>query len=181
MLTKAARVSSIMSCRSRQSRQATQLTGPLTQQPAKPNERFYQLLLERRLQERGVVGGHMMTANGITDVTTPHEHVEIKHWRAWKAALGQLVAYQSCAPRRRLTACFFGDASAVLKERAVETLRGHSVAVFELPSDGSAEVRLLAPGAALGDDADAGAGAGADASVLELLVDGDPMDVDPVA
>jgi hypothetical protein len=116
----------------------------------KKNERFYQLLLERRLRDGGVVAGHMMTANGITDITTPDEHVEIKHWRAWKAALGQLVAYQACAPRRRLTACFFGDAGAMLKERATETLRAQRIAVYELVAEGDngsvVRVRELDPG-----------------------------------
>ena len=68
------------------------------------DEIYYQELLERELG-----GKHLHIAGvGITDITTPDAHIEIKRWRQWKEALGQLTAYQNAVPRRLSCVYFFG-------------------------------------------------------------------------
>ena len=47
------------------------------------NEMYYQKFLERKM-----LATHQKTAFGITDITTKNEHIEIKHWRNYKSALG---------------------------------------------------------------------------------------------
>lgn len=48
----------------------------------KKNEIYYQ----RKLLET-----HKKTTHGITDITTNNEHIEIKHWKNYKNALGQIT------------------------------------------------------------------------------------------
>ena len=55
---------------------------------AKRNEIYYQKFLEKRLGAT-----HKRTIYGITDLSTKDEHVEIKQWRDYKTALGQLLSY----------------------------------------------------------------------------------------
>jgi len=52
---------------------------------------------------------HSRNTFGITDVTTAKAHVEIKHWRNFKNALGQLLFYHTADQKKNLFVCFFGN------------------------------------------------------------------------
>lgn len=67
------------------------------------NEMYYQKFLERKM-----LATHQKTAFGITDITTKNEHIEIKHWRNYKSALGQLLSY-NFYDNKDLCAYFFGQ------------------------------------------------------------------------
>ena len=55
---------------------------------AKIYEKVYQKALERKYGY-----GHKRLPCGITDITTPDKHIEIKRWNQNKQAIGQLLAY----------------------------------------------------------------------------------------
>lgn len=62
----------------------------------KKNEEQYQIIMERILG-----GGHEKLHIGITDITTPLLHAELKKWEDWKAAVGQLLTM----PKRQKQSC----------------------------------------------------------------------------
>lgn len=66
-------------------------------------ESTYQTLLEIHLH-----GTHKRLNVGITDISTPEFHAEIKEWSCWKSVVGQLFAYNIADPKRELRAYFFG-------------------------------------------------------------------------
>lgn len=64
--------------------------------------------VQKKLEKR-FGGGHHTTPAGIIDILTPNNVIiEIKEWRAWKDALGQLLAYFHYLPNCMLHAHFFG-------------------------------------------------------------------------
>lgn len=67
-------------------------------------ESYYQKLVELRTD-----GSHLATEHGITDVSTPYVHIEIKGWSKYKHALGQLLAYDVAEPRESKHVYFFGE------------------------------------------------------------------------
>ena len=77
---------------------------------SKRNENYYQKFLERQFSAT-----HKKTTFGITDITTKNEHIEIKHWRDYKSALGQLLSY-NFNDNKKLMVYFFGTTSAAQKE-----------------------------------------------------------------
>lgn len=66
-------------------------------------EKYYQKIVEKYLG-----GTHKKLACGTTDVTTIDTHAEIKIWKSYKEALGQLIAYNFVDPKEHLQAYFFG-------------------------------------------------------------------------
>lgn len=80
------------------------------------NENFYQLLLENFLG-----GTHKKLKSGITDITTDYCHAEIKQWKSFKEAIGQLTCYNIQDPKPELHLYFFGKYSA--KERTIELIK----------------------------------------------------------
>lgn len=68
------------------------------------NEAFYQDILETYLQS-----SHCTLDCGITDITTANCHAEIKNWKNWKTAVGQLIIYNASMKRERLELYLFGD------------------------------------------------------------------------
>ena len=85
--------------------------------PAK-KEDYYQKLLEP------IVGGtHMnLPGVGITDITTPWAHVEIKCWKDYHVVQGQLAKYQNALPRDHNIVYFFGPTPTSRKLHEVYTL-----------------------------------------------------------
>jgi hypothetical protein len=68
-----------------------------------PAEAHYQ-----KIFEDACGATHSRNTFGTTDITTEKAHIEIKSWPDYKAALGQLLFYNSSAPKMRLFVCFFG-------------------------------------------------------------------------
>lgn len=92
----------------------------------KRNENYYQRFLERKLSAT-----HKRTKFGITDITTDTEHIEIKHWRNYKAALGQLLSY-NFKDNKNLCVYFFGHTNEKQKENIIELYRDKMVNIREL-------------------------------------------------
>ena len=69
----------------------------------KIDECHVQLKLERELGY-----GHMKCNSGIIDIFTPTTIIEIKKWKSWKEALGQLYCYSYDFPDRDKRVHFFG-------------------------------------------------------------------------
>lgn len=101
------------------------------------NEAFYQMLLEQFLG-----GGHKHLSCGITDVTTDECHAEIKEWKNWKEAIGQLGCYNKVDPRNRLELYFFGSISKKAKKEAIDVSKSFEYHVFEFIDENN-EIKII--------------------------------------
>lgn len=90
------------------------------------NENFYQLLLEQYLG-----GTHKTLPCGITDISTDDCHAEIKEWKSWKEAIGQLTCYNSVDPRPFLAMYMFGKYSDSAKQRSINVAKNCGFAIYE--------------------------------------------------
>jgi hypothetical protein len=72
--------------------------------PARKNEEHYQKVLESQL-----AATHLhIPGVGVTDLTTPDSHIEIKRFRDYHVVPGQLAKYNRVVPRPRKCVYFFG-------------------------------------------------------------------------
>ena len=92
----------------------------------KKNEIYYQKFLERKL-----LATHKKTTHGITDITTDTEHIEIKHWKNYKNALGQLLSYNH-NDNKSLCAYFFGSVNDNQCEQIIELYKLKGVSIKQL-------------------------------------------------
>ena len=92
----------------------------------KKHEIYYQRFLEKKLNAT-----HKTTRYGTTDITTETEHIEIKHWKNYKHALGQLLSY-NFQEDKELYAYFFGQTSEVKKNCIIELYKSKNVNIKEL-------------------------------------------------
>lgn len=92
----------------------------------KKYEIYYQRFLEKKLNAT-----HKQTKHGITDITTETEHIEIKHWKNYKNALGQLLSY-NFQQNKKLCAYFFGDIKEMKKNCIIELFKSKNVNIKEL-------------------------------------------------
>jgi hypothetical protein len=93
-------------------------------------EQYYQLFLERYLNAK-----HLRLKCGITDITTPEFHVEIKKWSDYKKVYGQLEVYQAQSWRSKLYAVFFGKTSQKNKDLAISIFKEKGIGVYEFDND----------------------------------------------
>lgn len=92
----------------------------------KRNEIYYQKYLEKKLGAT-----HKRTIYGITDVSTKNEHIEIKHWRDYKSALGQLLSY-NFKDNKNLSVYFFGDIKdEQQKTNIIDLFKSKNIKVYE--------------------------------------------------
>lgn len=89
------------------------------------SEIYYQRFLEKQLG-----ASHKVTKYGITDITTDSEHIEIKHWKHFKACLGQLKSYNH-GDNKQLIAALYGD-EYKKKQDVIDLFHSHDVNVWEL-------------------------------------------------
>lgn len=87
------------------------------------NEWYYQRVLEAHLG-----GTHKHLASGITDITTDLFHAEIKNFKAWKSAIGQLICYNKWDPKPELRIYLFG--SLVSSALIAENIKLHNIRLF---------------------------------------------------
>jgi len=73
-------------------------------QPKKA-ERYYQNLLAAKLG----FGHCPISRVGVTDITTPDTHIEIKNWKYFDDVPGQLARYQKALARPNQCVYFFGE------------------------------------------------------------------------
>jgi hypothetical protein len=96
------------------------------------NEAYYQRIIEIFLgnsHENLIVRGSLM---GTTDISTPNLHGEIKTWKKWKYAMGQLIAYNTCHPRPKLNAYMFGRYEEAHKRESSNIMKSNGVTVYNL-------------------------------------------------
>jgi hypothetical protein len=91
----------------------------------KRNEIYYQKFLEKRLGAT-----HKRTDYGITDISTKNEHIEIKQWRDYKTALGQLLSY-NFKDTKNLCVYFFGTIKDEQKTNIIDLFRAKNIKVYE--------------------------------------------------
>jgi hypothetical protein len=89
-------------------------------------EDFYQVIVENWLG-----GTHSKNAAGITDVTNETVHAEIKGWKEWKYAMGQLLAYQTEDPKEHLYVCLFGRYGNEHKKKATNVLNKRGISCYD--------------------------------------------------
>ena len=92
---------------------------------AKRNEIYYQKFLEKRLGAT-----HKRTIYGITDLSTKDEHIEIKQWRDYKKALGQLLSY-NFKDTKNLCVYFFGTIKDEQKTNIIDLFKSKNIKVYE--------------------------------------------------
>lgn len=92
----------------------------------KKYEIYYQRFLEKKLNAT-----HKKTKYGITDLTTENQHIEIKHWKNYKNALGQLLSY-NFDENKELYVYFFGQISECKKNSIVELYKSKNMNIKEL-------------------------------------------------
>ena len=103
-------------------------------------EVFYQRILEKR---HG--GRHMKTLTGVTDVTTPTMHIEIKQASLWTYGYRQLLGYNAMAPRKELRLYLFDahELSDKIKKNVVSALNSKDappVSLYVLDAEGNEKV-----------------------------------------
>lgn len=114
---------------------------PLIVAEAAETEAQYQQLLEQ-----AVNGSHQRNPFGITDVTTKAYHIEIKEWKAYKHALGQILFYNEGDRRMRLYACFYGTPPANVME-VVAVFHANAIEVMEFdPHDNTVLIKYAREG-----------------------------------
>ena len=80
-------------------------------------ESYYQLHLENYLN-----GKHMRLKSGITDITNDDMHAEIKIWKDWSDAIGQLQRYCYHEHRKELRLYLFGEYTKKDKQDHIDVL-----------------------------------------------------------
>lgn len=91
----------------------------------KRNENYYQKFLEKHFS-----ASHKKTKCGITDISTDYEHIEIKHWKNYKSALGQLLSY-NYNDNKSLAAYFFGSISDEQKKIVIDLYSSKNISIYE--------------------------------------------------
>lgn len=94
----------------------------------KRSEQYYQRYLEKLLS-----ASHQKTKHGKTDITTDTQIIEIKHWKNYKNALGQLFSYKDFQKNKNkcLAVYFFGYCSNSQKETIVQLFQQNEISVYE--------------------------------------------------
>ena len=97
----------------------------------KKNEAYYQQILVNM-----GYGDHEIYSLGISDITGPDTHIEIKNWKDWIKASGQLDVYNFCLPKQFNAVYFFGeppkskklkDITTFLKSKRVKMFSFHTI------------------------------------------------------
>lgn len=95
-------------------------------------EVYYQRILETHLN-----GRHMKLDCGVTDITTDHLHAEIKEWKKWKEAVGQLLSYNVCEKRSYLRLYLFDQYPKSNKNTAMKIFMQFNIHPFEFIEEGN--------------------------------------------
>lgn len=93
-------------------------------------EVYYQRILEKHLN-----GKHKKVDCGITDITTPTMHVEIKEWKKWKEAVGQLLSYNVCENKPYLRLYLFESYPSANKQIALNIFQKYNIQPYEFVED----------------------------------------------
>lgn len=97
---------------------------------SRKNESFYQAIVEKFLG-----ASHKRLLVGITDITTDNCHAEIKDWRHWKEAVGQVMCYNAVEPKNEMHLYCFGPYKDFCKNEAIKVLQRLGIQVFEIVNE----------------------------------------------
>lgn len=86
----------------------------------------YQRFLENVLDYK-----HKKVKYGVTDITTDNEHIEIKKWSDYKNALGQILSYNTCDRKDKLSVYFFGYMDPTKKIGIIDLFKEHGINICE--------------------------------------------------
>ena len=93
--------------------------------------RFIEKIYQKSLQAKCGYG-HKRLPCGITDITTPKKHIEIKEYTMWKHALGQILAYDYYDPKEKLEVHLFGEYPPEKKEIAKAVFDKYNIMIVEI-------------------------------------------------
>jgi DNA-directed RNA polymerase subunit RPC12/RpoP len=93
----------------------------------KNNENYYQKFLET------ILGGcHRRLKCGITDITTDKFHAEIKNWKDWKEAIGQLICYNKHDKKSEMRLYLFGSCKDEKLKMIYEDCKSFDINVYNI-------------------------------------------------
>jgi hypothetical protein len=101
-------------------------------------ERYYQVIVEKLCG-----GSHERLKCGITDITTKDLHVEIKEWKQWKTALGQLEAYNVMKWKPKRYVVLFGKPPRKNLTTICEIFQSKGIGVYQFEEDAEDTLRVL--------------------------------------
>ena len=96
----------------------------------KLREAYYQKIIQK-----STGGVRKYLPSGITDVTTPTKHIEIKTWNSYKHSLGQLLAYDHYDKKEILEVHLFSADTKYPDEKkqiAIEVFTKYNIKVIDL-------------------------------------------------
>lgn len=93
-------------------------------------EVYYQRILEKHLD-----GKHKKLDCGVTDITTDTMHAEIKEWKKWKEAVGQLLSYNVCESKPYLRLYLFESYPLANKQIALSIFQKYNIQPYEFVED----------------------------------------------
>jgi hypothetical protein len=93
----------------------------------KNNENYYQKFLETILS-----GSHKRLKCGITDITTELCHAEIKNWKDWKEAIGQLICYNKHDKKSEMRLYLFGSCKDIKLKMIYEDCKSFNINVYNI-------------------------------------------------
>jgi hypothetical protein len=89
-------------------------------------ESTIQMVLERIFNAT-----HAKCKAGIVDILTNNMIIEIKHWKNWRNAIGQVLSYATCYPKHIPVICLYGRPRKYKLCMATMQMAGISVIHFE--------------------------------------------------
>lgn len=92
-------------------------------------EKYYQQILQKKYGY-----SHKHLPCGISDITTPNKHIEIKIWKSYKEALGQILSYNYCDQKDILEVHLFGEYPEHKKKIAKDIFKNYNINVIDLES-----------------------------------------------
>jgi hypothetical protein len=131
LASKVVRVNNTIVCHRGYVNQVIHTNTILNYEPVKTRkEIYYQNIVEEVLQ-----GKHKVLKSGITDVTTKDTHAEIKQWRKWKDAVGQLLSYNVYDSKPNLQVYLFNSYKHEKKLVAMKVFDHYNITPFEFIDD----------------------------------------------
>lgn len=81
-------------------------------------------MVQKKLEKK-LGFGHKTTPAGIIDILTNDEIIEIKNWKGWHHAIGQLMVYSYYYPKHMKRIHFFGEFPSQDKMIVIKTICTH--------------------------------------------------------
>jgi hypothetical protein len=103
----------------------------------KRNETYYQKFLEKVLG-----AGHKRLKCGETDITTEKFHAEIKEFKHFKGAIGQLLCYNNDDPKEELRLYLFGSYKESKMTLALENCKSFNITIYHIVDNSNGTISI---------------------------------------